>query len=160
MPRSAPSSTAETGAELFYDWAGGLLWVEMPDGAPREGIVRAALGGQGHATLMRADVSQRTGDMFEPLEPSLAALAKRVKESFDPKGVLNPGRMYAESAMRDERLSSLSPWGNEQPSGCERVRGAAYREALPPHPATRCARGHPLPRGERGRSAQLTGDRE
>jgi glycolate oxidase FAD binding subunit len=25
----------------------------------------------------------------------LRALAKRVKESFDPKGVLNPGRMYA-----------------------------------------------------------------
>ena len=86
---------AETGAELFYDWAGGLLWVEMPDGAPREGIVRAALGGQGHATLIRADASQRAGDVFEPLEPSLAALARRVKESFDPKGVLNPGRMYA-----------------------------------------------------------------
>ena len=86
---------SETSAELFYDWAGGLLWVEMPDGAPREGIVRAALAGLGHATLMRADVSQRAGDVFEPLEPSLAALAKRVKESFDPKGVLNPGRMYA-----------------------------------------------------------------
>jgi glycolate oxidase FAD binding subunit len=43
---------------------------------------------------MRADVSQRAGDVFEPLEPSLAALARRVKESFDPKGVLNPGRMY------------------------------------------------------------------
>ena len=86
---------AATGAELFYDWAGGLLWVEMPDGAPREGIVRASLAGLGHATLMRADASQRAGDVFEPLEPSLAAVAKRVKESFDPKGVLNPGRMYA-----------------------------------------------------------------
>ncbi len=86
---------AETGGELFYDWAGGLLWVEMPDGAPREGIVRAALGGQGHATLIRADDWQRAGDVFEPLDPTLAALAKRVKESFDPMGLLNPGRMYA-----------------------------------------------------------------
>ncbi|MGA8988996.1 MAG: FAD-linked oxidase C-terminal domain-containing protein, partial [Rhodoplanes sp.] len=25
----------------------------------------------------------------------LAALTKRVKESFDPSGVLNPGRMWA-----------------------------------------------------------------
>ncbi len=85
----------ETGAEVLYDWAGGLLWIEMPDGAPREAVVRGVLGAQGHATLMRADASQRAGDVFEPLEPSLAALAKRVKESFDPKGLLNPGRMYA-----------------------------------------------------------------
>ena len=27
--------------------------------------------------------------------PALRALNKRVKESFDPKGVLNPGRMWA-----------------------------------------------------------------
>jgi glycolate oxidase FAD binding subunit len=33
--------------------------------------------------------------VFEPQEAALRALAKRVKESFDPKGVLNPGRMYA-----------------------------------------------------------------
>ncbi|HRF08764.1 MAG TPA: FAD-linked oxidase C-terminal domain-containing protein [Xanthobacteraceae bacterium] len=25
------------------------------------------------------------------------AVSKRLKDSFDPKGVLNPGRMYAES---------------------------------------------------------------
>jgi glycolate oxidase FAD binding subunit len=33
-------------------------------------------------------------DVFEPQEASLAALTKRVKEGFDPKGVLNPGRMW------------------------------------------------------------------
>ena len=34
-------------------------------------------------------------DVFQPQEPGLAALSKRVKESFDPKAVLNPGRMWA-----------------------------------------------------------------
>ena len=34
-------------------------------------------------------------DVFEPQHGALAALTKRVKESFDPKGVLNPGRMWA-----------------------------------------------------------------
>ena len=29
-----------------------------------------------------------------PQDPALAALTQRVKESFDPKHVLNPGRMY------------------------------------------------------------------
>jgi glycolate oxidase FAD binding subunit len=34
-------------------------------------------------------------DVFQPQEPALAALSRRVKESFDPHGVLNPGRMWA-----------------------------------------------------------------
>jgi glycolate oxidase FAD binding subunit len=34
--------------------------------------------------------------VFEPQPPALAALTRRVKESFDPKRVLNRGRMYPE----------------------------------------------------------------
>ena len=46
----------------------------------------------GHATLVRAPAAVRAAvDVFEPQPAALAALTKRVKESFDPKGVLNPG---------------------------------------------------------------------
>jgi glycolate oxidase FAD binding subunit len=85
-------------AEMFYDWAGGLIWIApMPtfDGgaAPVRKAV-AALGG--HATLIRAPSALRVSvDVFEPQDEGLAALTKRVKESFDPNGVLNPGRMWA-----------------------------------------------------------------
>jgi glycolate oxidase FAD binding subunit len=34
--------------------------------------------------------------VFEPQEAGLAALTKRIKQGFDPKGVLNPGRMWAQ----------------------------------------------------------------
>ena len=34
-------------------------------------------------------------DVFAPQDAAVAALTRRVKESFDPKGVLNPGRMWA-----------------------------------------------------------------
>jgi glycolate oxidase FAD binding subunit len=85
-------------AQMFYDWAGGLIWVAMPfadepDAAAIRGAV-AAVGG--HATLIRAPAAVRAAiDVFAPEEAASQALAKRVKESFDPKGVLNPGRMWA-----------------------------------------------------------------
>jgi glycolate oxidase FAD binding subunit len=31
--------------------------------------------------------------VFQPLSPALAALAARVKQSFDPQGLFNPARM-------------------------------------------------------------------
>ncbi|MGH6664748.1 MAG: 2-hydroxy-acid oxidase, partial [Pseudolabrys sp.] len=85
-------------AQMFYDWAGGLLWVAMPFAdEPDAGSIRRAVAGVGgHATLIRAPASVRASvDVFEPQTAALRALNKRVKEGFDPKGVLNPGRMWA-----------------------------------------------------------------
>jgi glycolate oxidase FAD binding subunit len=85
-------------AQMFYDWAGGLLWVAMPfANEPDAGSIRAAVkNAGGHATLIRAPASVRASvDVFEPQNAALRALNKRVKEGFDPKGVLNPGRMWA-----------------------------------------------------------------
>jgi glycolate oxidase FAD binding subunit len=94
-PATGAALTA-LGADIFYDWAGGLIWAEMQDEAPREAEVRAALGNVGHAMLVRASVPARaSAASFQPLEPGVAALVKRLKESFDPRGVLNPGRVYA-----------------------------------------------------------------
>ena len=85
----------ETAAEAFYDWQGGLIWLRMqqaPD-ADRVRRLTKAYGG-GHATLVRASLSQRAAsEPFEPQPPTLAALSARFKQGFDPKGILNPGRM-------------------------------------------------------------------
>jgi glycolate oxidase FAD binding subunit len=54
----------------------------------------AATGG--HATLIRAPAAVRAAtDVFPSQDAGLAALTKRIKASFDPTGVLNPGRMWA-----------------------------------------------------------------
>ena len=85
-------------AQMFYDWAGGLVWVAMPipDEPNAASIRRAVAEVGGHATLIRAPASVRAAvEVFEPEAPPIAALNKRVKEGFDPKGVLNPGRMWA-----------------------------------------------------------------
>jgi glycolate oxidase FAD binding subunit len=103
---TAPAKGAELGgmiagaadAALLYDWAGGLVWAALPaSGDAGASLVRRAVAAcGGHATLIRADAAVRAAvAVFEPQEPALAALTRRVKESFDPRGVLNPGRMWA-----------------------------------------------------------------
>jgi glycolate oxidase FAD binding subunit len=85
-------------AQMFYDWGGGLMWIAMPFAEePDAAAIRQAVAAVGgHATLVRAPAAIRAVvDVFEPQEAGLAALNKRVKDSFDPKGVLNPGRMWA-----------------------------------------------------------------
>jgi glycolate oxidase FAD binding subunit len=85
-------------AEILYDWAGGLIWIAMPEADDAgAATVRAAVAEHGgHATLVRAPAAVRAAvAVFEPQSGVLAAVTKRVKDGFDPKGVLNPGRMWA-----------------------------------------------------------------
>jgi glycolate oxidase FAD binding subunit len=101
-PSAAPALIASLAgrldAEHFLDWGGGLLWLAVAaadDGGA--GAIRAALDARGHATLIRAPAALRGAvPVFEPLAGPLAALAGRVKESFDPRRIFNPGRMYRE----------------------------------------------------------------
>ena len=89
--------TASMTSERLFDWAGGLIWLAPKDRWAREAApIREALAGRGgHATLMRAPGwLRREVPPFEPQAPALRALTERVKRSFDPRGVLNPGRMY------------------------------------------------------------------
>jgi glycolate oxidase FAD binding subunit len=90
--------TERAGAELLYDWAGGLVWAALPpsDDAAAPTVRAAVAAAGGHATLIRAPAAVRAVvDVFEAEPAALAALTKRVMESFDPHGVLNAGRMWA-----------------------------------------------------------------
>ncbi|MDP6604413.1 MAG: glycolate oxidase subunit GlcE [Rhodospirillales bacterium] len=87
---------AATNGTVFYDWAGGLVWLAIPalDDAGHETIRGAIRDIGGHATLVRADPEVRAAvSVFQPQPAPLAALAARIKDSFDPRHVLNPGRM-------------------------------------------------------------------
>ncbi|MBU0725371.1 MAG: FAD-binding protein [Alphaproteobacteria bacterium] len=98
-PLSGPVvAAALPDATYYFDWAGGLVWLGLPP-APNAhaDAVRAAVAatGGGHATLIRAAADVRaTVPVFQPQDAALAALSRRVKDSFDPRGVLNPGRLY------------------------------------------------------------------
>jgi glycolate oxidase FAD binding subunit len=85
-------------AQWFYDWGGGLVWISTPvDGDAGASVLREATRTfGGHATLVRAPAEIRSAvDVFEPQPDALMTLSRGIKASFDPAGILNPGRMYA-----------------------------------------------------------------
>lgn len=83
-------------ANAIADWSGGLIWLHLPDVSGSAGRLRLQVAKTGgHATLISASEDERASiAVFQPQSAALAALTKRVKESFDPLGILNPGRMY------------------------------------------------------------------
>jgi glycolate oxidase FAD binding subunit len=88
MPQAA-APVATPHAQLV-DWGGGQRWVsgELDAAAIRTTVEAAG----GHATRFRNPGGAR--DVFHPLQPAIAKIHKRLKDAFDPAGILNPGRMY------------------------------------------------------------------
>jgi glycolate oxidase FAD binding subunit len=97
-PSEAPGLVAKiktsSAVQCYYDWAGGLVWLAHDaTGDGGASLIRSSLS-SGHAMLFRApDHLRREVSVFQPQPPALAALASRVKEAFDPRGILNPGLM-------------------------------------------------------------------
>ncbi len=90
---AVPSTAARIdlpGAQLI-EWGGGQRWLRTD--APAEQVRSCAAARGGHATLFRGG-EQR--DVFTPLSPPIAAIHRRLKAEFDPAGIFNSGRMYAD----------------------------------------------------------------
>jgi len=91
----------DTGGDVIYDWGGGLIWAALPPKPDAQAaLVRARVDAAGgHATLLRASEQiRRNVDVFHPQAGGLARLSERVRLSFDPKNILNRGRLTRGSA--------------------------------------------------------------
>lgn len=87
-PASAP---LQLNGKYFIEWNGALRWLYSDE--PAEKIRAVVLHSGGHATLFR---SEARNEVFHPLAAPLAQLHRNLKVAFDPLGIFNPGRMYAE----------------------------------------------------------------
>ena len=91
----------DTGGDVVYDWGGGLIWAALPPKPDAQAaLVRTRVNAAGgHATLIRASEQVRRNiDVFHPQQDGLASLSERVRHGFDPKNILNRGRMIRGTA--------------------------------------------------------------
>lgn len=89
-----PSSAVPLGlvGETMIEWGGALRWLRTQAPAARVREVAARAGG--HATLYRA--AEKPDGAFAPLAPIALRMHRGLKAVFDPAGIFNPGRLYAE----------------------------------------------------------------
>jgi glycolate oxidase FAD binding subunit len=78
--------------EQLIEWGGAQRWLKVGDDADADSIRRSVAAAGGHATLFRS--ADKSAGVFHPLAPAVAKIHERLKQSFDPAGIFNPGRMY------------------------------------------------------------------
>jgi FAD/FMN-containing dehydrogenase len=91
---SVPSAAAplDLPGRQLIEWGGALRWWRTAASASAVRTVASAAGG--HATLVRA-ADKSAGAFARPSE-AILRLHRRLKSAFDPAGIFNPGRLYAD----------------------------------------------------------------
>ena len=77
---------------VLIEWGGAQRWLRGDVDAERLRAIAAKAGG--HATLFRG--GDKDVGVFTTLSPAVMEVHRRLKQSFDPYGVFNPGRLYPE----------------------------------------------------------------
>jgi len=81
--------------EQMVEWGGAQRWCCTP--APAATVREAAARAGGHATLFYGSAADKAAvGPFAPLSAPLARIHRELKREFDPAGIFNPGRLYAD----------------------------------------------------------------
>ena len=77
----------------LIEWGGAQRWVKLPvqQGAEAQASLADIAG---HATIFRA--ADKSAGVFSPLPSPLGRIHRDLKKQFDPAGIFNRGRMYAD----------------------------------------------------------------
>lgn len=90
LPQTTPALALD-GPQLI-EWGGAQRW--LISSAPADEIFAAAQGLGGHATLFRGRTYGET--VFAAPDATARAIMRRLKSEFDPHGIFNPGRWWAD----------------------------------------------------------------
>lgn len=91
LPSTVPH--LELGGNQLIEWGGAQRWLVNPSQTAEQLRLTVRACG-GHATLFKGGDKQ--AGVFQPLPATLMTIHRRLKSAFDPSGIFNPGRLYAE----------------------------------------------------------------
>jgi glycolate oxidase FAD binding subunit len=77
----------------LIEWGGALRWLAAGEHTGPDKVRAWAKANGGHATLFRS--TEKPGDVFAPLSDAMLTLHQQLKAVFDPRGILNRGRLLA-----------------------------------------------------------------
>ena len=80
----------------FIDWGGNLLWLEIEKLNVKilKEIKNITKSANGYLTIIKVEEHLKAQiDIFD-IDPIKYKLTEKIKKSFDPKRILNPGKMY------------------------------------------------------------------
>ena len=84
--------------KYYIDWCGSLFWIEVLDNENEkiEEIKNIAVKLGGYLTIIKNSENLTSDIDLFTINDTRLFLSKKIKESFDPKNLLNPGKMYRE----------------------------------------------------------------
>lgn len=90
VPPSSPAFAMD--CPQLTEWNGGLRWIYSND--DMQIIANTQNGHATHYGLNNAAEKKQSKKTFQQLPAELFSLHQRIKKSFDPENILNPGRLY------------------------------------------------------------------
>ena len=82
--------------KYYIDWCGSLFWIEISDMGEEKllSIKNYIIQLGGYLTVIKnSENSTPLKDIFT-IDETRLNISKKIKESFDPKRIFNPGKMY------------------------------------------------------------------
>ena len=82
--------------KYFIDWSGSLFWIEVcdKDNEVIKELKSMILANDGYLTIIKKSENFEYSENIFTINDVKLMISKKIKESFDPKGLFNPGKMY------------------------------------------------------------------
>tara|TARA_Y100000590_G_scaffold448114_1_gene584287 strand:+ start:892 stop:2169 length:1278 start_codon:yes stop_codon:yes gene_type:complete len=84
--------------KYYIDWSGSLFWIEVHDKDEKKikEIKKFIIKIDGYLTIIKRSENFSFQESLFTINDNKLFISKKIKESFDPKRIFNPGRMYRE----------------------------------------------------------------
>ncbi len=82
--------------QYFIDWGGNLIWLQLDNISSKilKDIRNSVKESLGYLTIIKIEEDLKASADIFTIDPIKYKISEKIKKSFDPKRILNPGKMY------------------------------------------------------------------